>query len=131
MEWLIGTHTIGTVSRRTKADGHLRFTFSNAHIDAESARKLGFPAPFDIGNQRVAWLASLLTGWMGDHGELKALRCKFQRLIFVGDIPTCGGTIVKKRVDERDHLVDLELWVKNQRYEEVSVGTATVALPLR
>jgi len=44
---------------------------------------------------------------------------------------TAHGCIMRKYVDQGDHLVELEVWVENQRGENTCPGVATVRLPAR
>jgi acyl dehydratase len=101
------------------------------HLDSDLARVDGLPAAFDVGGQRAAWLGQLLTDWMGDHGELVEVSCRFGRMIFVGDTPTCKAVVTCKRQEEGRHLVELDLSVSTQNGAVASVGTGLVALPRR
>ena len=47
--------------------------YSQQHEDFQLASGRGMPAPFDNGVMRFAWIAPLVTNWMGDEGFLKRL----------------------------------------------------------
>ena len=103
------------------------------HEDVAAARAAGVPAPYDLGVQRNQWLFHLLTNWVGDSGFVAECNAEYRAFNFFGDIQELGGRITGKRTDlaTGDHLVDLEVWSKNQRGENTMPGTAVVALPAR
>lgn len=127
VQWFIGTHK-WLLHNRQDASPRTR---GARHFNSDAAKTTAIPAAFDIGHQRTAWLGELLTDWMGDYGVLKEFGCRFRGLIFAGDTPTCGGKVTKKYSSSSENLVEVELWVKNQRNELKSPGSAIVALPLR
>ena len=49
----------------------------------------------------------------------------------MGDTQFLSGTVVAKRVQDGQKVVDLELHMVNQRDTETAYGAATVALPSR
>ena len=102
------------------------------HEDIATARAAGLPAPYDVGIQRHQWLFHLMTNWAGDAGFVKRCRAEYRRFNFYGDVQTLSGEVTGKRVDDDgDHVVDLNVWARNQRDEMTMPGTAVVALPTR
>jgi hypothetical protein len=100
------------------------------HEDIATAKAAGLPAPYDVGIQRHQWLFHLITNWAGDAGFVKRCRAEYRRFNFYGDVQWLAGEVVGKRVDDDgDHVVDLNLWARNQRDEMTMPGTAVVALP--
>src|SRR2546422_223519 len=59
------------------------------HWDADLARAVGVPAPYDYGPERVAWLGHLVTNWMGDAGTLARLNVQVRRHNLIGDTTWC------------------------------------------
>jgi len=84
-----------------------------------------------VGPQRISWLGQLMTHWIGDDGFLRALSVRVRRPNIFGDVSWCRARVVDKRIEDRVHLVDLELSVVNQLDETTATGTATVELPSR
>jgi len=76
-------------------------------------------------------LARMLTDWMGDDGFLKVLDCRFRALPIIGDAFYQKGKVTGKRVEDGEHLVDLDLRTDNQVGELIVSGTATVRLLAR
>lgn len=103
------------------------------HWDHDFAREVGVPAAYDYGPQRIAWLGSLVTNWMGDDGFLEELDVQVRRFVLVSDTVWGRGRVVSttRPGDGGDGTVEVELWAENQRGEEVARGTAKVRLPCR
>jgi acyl dehydratase len=105
---------------------------ARGHWDNEFARKIGVPAAYDYGPERVAWACTLFTYWCGDDGWLKGLHVEVRRFNLMGDLTTVEGTVTDKRVDEDgDHIVKCEFHAHDQRGEEHTTGHATIVLPCR
>ena len=99
------------------------------HWEPAFARKIGVPGIYDIAVQRTAWIATLLTNWMGDDGWLRRVWCEFRRFNVEGDTTWMTGKVVGKRVDGRSHLVEIEVESVNQRGEHSTPGGGWVILP--
>ena len=76
-------------------------------------------------------MTHLVTDWMGDDGVLREIAVQFRAPALVGDLSWCTGEVVAKREDDGRKLVDLHIWITNQRGERTTVGKATVELPSR
>ena len=100
------------------------------HWDNELARKVGVPAAYDYGPERISWIGSLLTNWIGDAGFLEELNVQVRRHNVVGDLTTCHGKVVAVSGGPCG-IVDLEVWAENQRGETTAQGKARVRLPSR
>jgi hypothetical protein len=66
---------------------------------------------------------------MGDDGVLRHAHCKIRRHNPEGDLLRIDGTVVRKRVEEGRHLVDIEQEARNQDGELSVIGGGTVELP--
>jgi len=103
--------------------------FNRGHYDREFAQGRGFPDVYIDGQVLGAYLAQLVTDWMGEGGSLKRLGLSYRGMVFPGDTVTCGGR-VSRRIDVGDESrLDLELWIRNQHGQEVAPGRAAVMLP--
>lgn len=98
------------------------------HWDPARARALGIPAPYDYGQMRAAWVAHLLTNWIGDDGWLAELDLQVRGFNYHGDIHRCTGTVTAKG-EPSDGRVAIDVLATNQRDESTTRGTATVLLP--
>jgi len=101
------------------------------HWDQRRAEAVGLPAPYDYGQMRTAWLAHVVTNWMGDDAWLWRLENQLRSFNFLGDTHWCSGEVVGKRVEDGHHVVELSLRATNQRGEVTASGSAVVILPSR
>jgi acyl dehydratase len=103
----------------------------SAHWDEYFARLSGIPRPYDEGPMRYDNMAHLVTDWMGDDATLRELMVQLRAPCLIGDTSLCSGKVSGKRVEDGRHLVDLGLWIMNQRGERSTIGSATVELPTK
>ena len=101
------------------------------HWDDDMARKTGNPYAYDYGEQRIAWLAHLVTDWMGDDGWLLSLDSQVRRFVYIGDTVWVRGKVVDKAVVDGQHQVEVEVYAQDQRGEVTAPGRARVLLPSR
>jgi acyl dehydratase len=107
-------------------------TYEAGFVDDESARQLGFPAAHDPGTDRISYLASLVTGWMGPAGELRALDVRLTEPHMMGDTSWCHGRVRELgRPSARSGCVIVDLEIVNQAGHPTATGHAVVELPLR
>lgn len=72
------------------------------------------------------WLAQVVTHWMGDGGRLLSFEYSNRRATYLGERLISGGTI--SAIDTSTATVTLELFIKNDKGEVTSPGTAVVRL---
>jgi acyl dehydratase len=98
------------------------------HMDPNIAHAVGMPGAYDNGHQRIGWVAHLVTNWMGDHGFLKFLQTRIRRPNIFGNTTWCRGRVTGKRIDEGEHVVDLDIWTEDQDHVISTTGSASVVL---
>ena len=119
----------GHFFRNPEAGGGVEYTGIGHHRESV-AKEVGVPGIYDYGQQRSAWVATLVTNWMGDAGFLKRIKTELRRFNTMGDMTWCEGKVVKKYKQDGYPLVDIDVWAENQRGEKtVTNGGATVMLP--
>src|SRR5699024_2522554 len=97
----------------------------NWAIDVE-----GYQGPLVQGPLQAALLARAVTDWMGGSGKLVTYSAQNRAVAFAGDQLDFVGTVIAKREEDGQALVDLE--IRGEREGELLMpGTATVALPIR
>ena len=106
-------------------------TAEAAHIDDEVAKSTAVPSGYDLGSQRNAWMAQVLTNWMGDDGFLKKITASYRRFNLTGDTQFIKAKVTRTYREGEEFLVDVEVWCENQRGEVTAPGSATVMLPSR
>jgi acyl dehydratase len=61
------------------------------------------------GAQSEAGVCHLITNWMGDDGFLRKMSCQARRTLQMSQVSYIRGKVVKKYIDNGEHLVDLEI----------------------
>ncbi len=106
-------------------------SWDRSYLDRNVARLFGFPDAHDCGLDRIAWCASLLTNWAGDHGSLRSLDVRLTLPNIHRDATWCFGRVDRAWTDGVRALVSVELWCENQLGEITARGSAHVELPSR
>lgn len=101
------------------------------HWDNDLAQRVGVPAAYDYGPERISWLGHLMTNWIGDDGFLRRLNVQVRHHNIVGDLTTCEGTVARKWEEDGAHLVEVNVRAVNQNGETSAVGIAVAELPQR
>lgn len=83
------------------------------------------------GPQQVAWLAQLVTDWMGDSGLLRSLEVTVHGNPPLGSTTTISGRVLRHFVDSGDPVVEVEVTAVSRVGETSATGTAIVSLPSR
>ncbi len=100
------------------------------HFDQQFANQmLGLPNVIAHGPHNAAFLAQLMTNWIGGGGFLKRHYTELRGNVFPGDHLAFHGKAVKKYEQDGEALVDCESWAQNQNGRRVALGKSTVALP--
>ncbi len=105
--------------------------FYEIHYDTAFARKNKLDDVIVHGRLKASFMGELLTSWIGPEGWLKRLGCRFK-----GPDPTdvdmvVHGSITGRRIEDGEHLVDVDLWTERPDGVRSTQGTATVVLPAR
>lgn len=105
--------------------------YSQQHEDFNLAAQRGMPGPFDNGVMRFAWVAPLVTNWIGDDGFLRKLYVQVKTPNIYGDITWYKGKVSGKVIEQKDGIVKLDLSGVNQEGVTTTEGKAEVVLPRR
>lgn len=84
-----------------------------------------------MGVQTEMELMFLMTNWMGDDGFLKRFDIRFRTINPIEDVSINRGRVIRKYVENGEHLVDLAVWSDSIRGWVIGPGNATVSLPSR
>lgn len=101
------------------------------HMDDEVGKAAGQGAAFGMGNLRWAYVLNALRNWIGDDARVRELSMQFRAINHKNDVLTTVATVKQKRVEDGEHLVDLEINVRNQDGVMTAPGHATVVIPAR
>ncbi|MGH7775291.1 MAG: FAS1-like dehydratase domain-containing protein [Candidatus Binatia bacterium] len=105
--------------------------YSQQHEDFCLASQRGMPGPFDNGVMRFAWVAPLVTNWIGDDGFLRKLYVQVKTPNIYGDTTWYRGKVVEKALEGKTGVVKLEITGVNQVGITTTQGRAEVVLPTR
>lgn len=101
------------------------------HMDDKAGRAMGLPGAIGMGNLRFAYLHNMLREWIGEEGDIRKLGCQYRGQNLEGETLTAWGKVTNKTVKNGEHLVELDIGVKNQEGREGAPGHAVVSLPTR
>ncbi len=116
--------------------------FNPLHYEDAFAAAQGMGKPIVPGALKRQWLIQLITGWMGEGGELKKFSCHYRAVDYPrlmktmtepqdGETWWCRGKVSKKYVVGGEHYLDCNVWIENGKGEITTTGKATVVLPSR
>ena len=101
------------------------------HWDNGISQRTGNPLAYDYGDQRLCWMTHVVTNWMGDDAWLRSLDMQIRRFVYVGDTVRAKGRVVGKEIRNGEAIVELDVWVEDQRDRNTAPGHAEVMLPSR
>jgi acyl dehydratase len=98
------------------------------HTDEIFATQVaGYPSVFAHGMLTMGMAGRVLTDWVGD-GRLLRFKARFVKQVWPGDTLTARAEITALRTLDAASLADITVVARNQRSEEVLIGTATAHL---
>ena len=108
------------------------------HMDRDYSQKVArLPDVIVMGNLKYAYLANMMTDWIGEDGTLKRLSAQYRGMDIPGPAlstePTmiCKGRVTKKYVQDDDHYIECEVWTETNEGQVTTPGSATAILPAR
>jgi acyl dehydratase len=102
------------------------------HMDADYAKNTAkLPDVIVMGNLKLAYVANMLEDWAGDDGWVQKLGVDYRKMDVVHSTLTAKGKVAKKYQEDGKGLVDLDVWIENDKGEVTTPGRATVVLPVR
>ena len=104
--------------------------FNPMHHDEVKAQAAGLPSVFGHGMFSMGLLAAALNDYLGV-GALKRYKVRFAKQTWPDDVLVTGVTVVGKRTEGGENLVDLECTLTTEKGVVVVQGDATAALPSR
>jgi hydroxyacyl-ACP dehydratase HTD2-like protein with hotdog domain len=98
--------------------------FYEIHYDQDYARSVGLPGVILHGLLKAAFLAQLVTDWIGDEATLKTFGVSYRGIDEPARPYRCRGKVT--RIEGKD--VELEVWGEDESGKRTTVGTARVEL---
>jgi len=104
--------------------------FNPMHHDEVKAKEAGLPSVFGHGMYSAGLLATAITNFVGI-GSLRRYTVRFVRQAWPGESFQTKVVVRGKRVEEGEHLVDLDCSLANDEGEVKVSGEAVAVLPVR
>ena len=101
--------------------------FYEIHYDKDFALAQQLPGVILHGALKSAFLAQLVTDWMGPAGRLVSLAVRYRAMDMPSDTLVCRGTVVEK--DDANGTVRCEITLENGEGRVTTTGEAVVELP--
>jgi acyl dehydratase len=98
------------------------------HHDTEFAQRAGFPKPFAVGMLQAGIAATYLTDLFGPE-HIRRFRVQWREQAWPGDVLTYAGTVVDRRDENGETVVDIEFTATRHTGGTHLRGWATVVLP--
>lgn len=96
--------------------------FYEIHYDHKAARAAGLAGVIVHGSLKGAYLAQLVTRWLGDRGRLTRIDVRYRNIDYPGLPLRCRGVVSSVREDG----ADLDLWSENTAGMKTTTASATV-----
>ena len=101
--------------------------FYEIHYDKDFAIAQDLPGVIIHGALKSAWIAQVVTNWMGAAGTLKSFSVRYRSMDVPGDTLSCSAKVVDK--DDDAGTVRCEIELANGDGVVTTTGAALVGLP--
>ena len=120
--------TMTTIAKWAGATGDV----GPPHFDYEFMKTVyAMPSVIAHGPLNSAYLAQLITNWMGGWGVFKKHSTQYRGTVRPKDIITFHGKVVRKWVEQGEKMVECETWAENQHGARTATGVSVISLPAR
>ena len=102
--------------------------FNPLHYDTEFPQAKAIGDNIVHGRMKFAVLGELVSNWLAHTGRIKTIGCSYRGMDMQGKTFTAKGTVVAKREQDGEKLVDLEVYIEDANGKRTTTGTAMVAL---
>ena len=103
--------------------------WNRVHHDPDFAQASGHPSIFLNTGWTSAMLFKVASDWIGSSGWVQRFDFRMRQMNAFGDTVSSGGQVRDKRIDpEGRPVVELDLWLENDRVGRTTVASATVVL---
>lgn len=103
--------------------------FYEIHYDKDFAVAQGLQGVIIHGALKSAWIAQVVTDWMGAAGLLRSFSVRYRDMDVPGDTLTCTAKVVEK--DDAAGTIRCEIDLVNSEGKVTTTGEALVELPAR
>ncbi|BBY12530.1 hypothetical protein MMARJ_32700 [Mycobacterium marseillense] len=101
--------------------------WNRVHHDLGFALDSGHSSVFLNTGWTSAMLFKVASDWVGDSGWIERFTLRMRQMNSFGDRVCSGGQICQKQIDSKGRpVVDLDLWLENDRVGKTTLASATV-----
>ncbi|HUX98371.1 MAG TPA: MaoC/PaaZ C-terminal domain-containing protein [Candidatus Deferrimicrobium sp.] len=94
------------------------------HFNEKYAQNLGFKTIVVAGVFTYSFFLQPILDWTKDPDCIKTIKIRFHQPIYIEDQITQGAIITKKYIKEGEKYIECDIWVENQKKENVTTGSA-------
>jgi acyl dehydratase len=105
--------------------------YNPMHADNKIAERAGYKEPIVFGPLVFSFLVQMVTNWMGPDAWLKKIMVRHNAPAFAEDEIVCNGKVIKKYIENQDHLVEIRLEANYPKVGRGTIGSAIVSLPTK
>lgn len=95
--------------------------YNPMHLDDKVATAAGKSSVFAPGHLVMGYIGRMVESYF-EGASMQRFGVRMLKLVWPGDVLTCRGVIVDKRIENGDHVIDADVWADNQRGETVAKG---------
>lgn len=95
--------------------------YNPMHLDDKVATAAGKASVFAPGHLVMGYIGRMVENYFKG-ASLRRFGLRMLKLVWPGDVLTCRGVIVDKRIEDGEHVIDADVWADNQRGETVAKG---------
>ncbi|MEZ4270998.1 MAG: MaoC family dehydratase N-terminal domain-containing protein [Myxococcota bacterium] len=103
--------------------------YNPMHLDDKVAMAAGKSSVYAPSNLVMAYVGRMVEK-LFRRFVTATLRAAHAQARLAGDILTCRGVVIDKRIENGEHVIDADVWADNQRGETVAKGRVLTVVPL-
>jgi acyl dehydratase len=105
--------------------------FYEIHYDKDFALRAKLPSVIVHGWLTFSFLTQMLTDWIGEDVWVKKAGVSYRAMHVAGEHIYCGGKVIRKFVENGEHLIECQIWAENDKAQITVPGTALLLVPPR
>jgi acyl dehydratase len=102
--------------------------YNPMHLDDKVAMASGKTSVFAPGNLVMGYVGRMVEAAFAG-SSVRRYGLRMLKLVWPGDVLTCRGVVIDKRVENNEHIIDADVWADNQRGETVAKGRVIAVVP--
>ena len=105
--------------------------YYNLHYDERVAQQMKLPGTPIQGTFKYAMMGQMVERWLTGSGSLRRITASYRGLNLEGETVTARGKVLSCQPADGGGLIELDVWVENDKGERSTLGQASVFLPRR